>query len=161
MRLAIAWVSLLVATAAHAATIIVVRHADRDQSAMTTDVPLNARGQQRAEALARTLADAGVRYIYTTEVKRTQQTAQPLAGRIHVRIQVVPGADVQKLAGILKLLRPDDVALVVGHSDTIPAIVSALGGSTPPLGETEFDRMLIVHTDPAARTTVLTLHYGN
>ena len=161
MRFVFACLAILAATAAHAATIIVVRHADRDTSAMTSDVPLNARGRQRAEALARMLADAGVRYIYTTEVKRTQQTAEPLSARTHVRIQVVAGADVQKLAGILKLLRPDDVALVVGHSDTVPAIVSALGGSTAPFGEAEFDRMLIVHTEAGRPTTVLTLRYGD
>jgi broad specificity phosphatase PhoE len=153
--------AMLAASALQAATIIVVRHADRVASAMTADVPLSHRGLERAEALADMLKDAGIRAIYATEVKRTQQTAAPLAERLHLRMHIVPAANLRELAYILKKLPPGDVVLVVGHGNTVPAIVASLGGSTPPLGENEYDRMLILHTEAEHKTTVLTLRYGD
>ncbi|MBV8819048.1 MAG: hypothetical protein JO022_11875 [Acidobacteriaceae bacterium] len=51
--------------------------------------------------------------------------------------------------------------LVVGHSNTLPEIVSKLGGSTQPIGENEFNRMLIVVTHGSDKPSVLTLRYGD
>ncbi|MGH9668373.1 MAG: histidine phosphatase family protein [Bryobacteraceae bacterium] len=62
---------------------ILVRHAERS-SAMSADAPLSPAGEERARQLAHVLQDAKVRRIYITEVQRTQQTAQPIASRLHL-----------------------------------------------------------------------------
>ena len=142
-----------------AATVILVRHADR-AGGMTGDVPLNERGKQRAESLSRLLADAGVSEIYVTDVQRTQQTAAPLAARLNLTPIVLPGANVNELVDRLKKLGPEKTVLVVGHSNTVPQIVEGMGGAVPAISETEFNRMLIVTTG-GGKPGVVTLRYGD
>ena len=66
--------------------IYVVRHAERaDQSA---DSPLSAEGLGRAERLARrSLRDAGITRIFTSDLQRTIETAAPLAAALRVTPQ--------------------------------------------------------------------------
>ncbi len=58
--------------------VYLVRHAEKAQ-ASDNNPPLSEAGMRRAEALAQTLGDAGVSAIYTTQFKRTTDTAAPLA----------------------------------------------------------------------------------
>jgi broad specificity phosphatase PhoE len=142
-----------------AATIILVRHAERAGD-MGTDPPLTAQGIQRSESLARLLADAHIQTIFATNTKRTQQTAAPIAEKLHLTPVVLPGQDVPALLERLRSLKPDDVVLVVGHSNTVPQIVSGLGGETKPIPDTEFNRLLIFTTNPTGKPNVVTLRYG-
>jgi hypothetical protein len=49
---------------------------------------------------------------------------------------------------------------VVGHSNTVPAIVGKLSGKTiPPIADNEFDRMFVVTLSNPQAATVVTLHY--
>jgi broad specificity phosphatase PhoE len=143
-----------------AATVILVRHAERAGDT-APDVPLSAAGQRRAKELARVLGDAGVQVIYTSEVARTAQTAAPLAKQLAITPVTVPARDNDGLVAKLRALDPDQVALVVGHSNTIPAIAEQLGGKpVRQMHEPEFDRMLIVFTSKEGPAKVLTLRYG-
>ena len=137
----------LVAIAAPAAyaqdAIYVVRHAERaDQS---TDSPLSPAGQTRAESLARVLRDAGVTHIFTTELQRTAQTAAPTATSRHVTPHALAAADTAAVVTALRRLTPTDRALVVGHSNTVPAILAGLGVTTPvTIADAEFDNLFVV-----------------
>ena len=51
----------------------------RRKAVTTKDPDLSDAGRARAESLANVLKDAGITAIYATELKRTQQTAAPLA----------------------------------------------------------------------------------
>ena len=145
---------------APAATIIVVRHAERN-AGMSADVLLNAKGEERAKQLAALLKDANLKAIFTTEVKRTQQTAEPAAQQFHLQPVVIPAADVDTLISRLKELPNDDTVLVVGHSNTVPLVIQKLGGTAAPLGENEYDRLTIVVTHGSQKPSVLVLRYGN
>src|SRR4051812_14663267 len=94
-RIALAAVFLLCAgTAAEATpTLFLVRHAEKASDG-GNDPGLSAAGQQRAQALARMLKDAGIAAIFTTEFKRTQATAAPLAEATHVTAMIIPGNEV-------------------------------------------------------------------
>lgn len=123
-------------------TIFLVRHADRASNA--PDSLLSDRGQERAECLARTLGDAGISQIYATEVRRTQQTAEPLAHKLRLRTKVVAKANTRQLLSGLRS-EAGKVVLVVGHADTLPGIVEQIGGGKiAPFGEEEYDRMIIL-----------------
>jgi probable phosphoglycerate mutase len=47
-----------------------------------TDIPLDALGRAQAERAAAALADAGLAAVYSSDLLRTQATAQPLARRL-------------------------------------------------------------------------------
>jgi phosphohistidine phosphatase SixA len=144
---------------ASAATIILVRHAERN-AGMTPDVLLSPRGEERARELARVLKDANIRAIFTTEVRRTQQTAEPAVEEFHLRPAVIPAKDVDTLVSRLQALPDDETVLVVGHADTVPFVVGRLGGAVPAIAATEYDRLVVVVTSRKGKPAVLTLRYG-
>ena len=58
--------------------LVLVRHADK-AAQPADDPPLTAAGAKRAQDLAAALRNAGVTAIITTQLRRTRETAQPLA----------------------------------------------------------------------------------
>lgn len=112
-------------------TIIVVRHAEKmDDGA---DPALSAAGEARAAALAGALQHAGVTAIYTTQFRRTRDTAVPLARRIGVTPTLMEagggaGSHASAVAERVLAEARGSTAVIVGHSNTVPDIVRALGG---------------------------------
>jgi 2,3-bisphosphoglycerate-dependent phosphoglycerate mutase len=104
--------------------VVIVRHAEKAADG-GTDPDLSSAGRARADALARILKDSAITGIFTTEFKRTQETASPTATSVHVTPTVVAAKDTAAL--VAKLHRLNGNALVVGHGDTIPNLVKALG----------------------------------
>ncbi len=116
--------------------VIVLRHAEKASDA-GNDPPLTAAGEARAQALARTLADADVRAIMISGARRTNDTARPLAERFGIAPRVVPvsAGDIEsRVRATVEAVRAvrDGTVVVVGHSNTVPAILSALGIGQPP-----------------------------
>ena len=141
----------------NARTIFLVRHAEKASAA--ADAPLSAEGQKRAECLAATLKDAGIKQIYVTDVTRTQQTAAPLAKALKIKPTILPAKDSNGLIKNLAYAGSGNI-LVVGHSDTVPFVIARLhGGTVPPIGENEYDRLFIMTVAEAAGMPVSTLHY--
>lgn len=142
-----------------AATIILVRHAERS-SAMSSDVPLSAAGEERAKALAQMLRDAGIEHIFVTQLRRTQQTAAPLAAQLHLKPVVIAEQDTDALLRRLRALGENETALVVGHSETVPLIVEQLSGEKmAPMGDGEYDRLIVLVTGKS-QAAVVRLRYG-
>lgn len=160
-----AWFAILLAcpvsgqSAAPEATTVVylVRHAERAEDG-TNDPPISEAGAARARLLADLLADAGVDRVHATPYKRTQATAAPLAERLGLTVETYDGADLPGLAG--RLRTEGGRHLVVGHSNTTPAAVAALGGEPgEPMAESEYDRLYVVVLTPGGATTVV-LRFG-
>ncbi len=136
---------------ANAQMVIVVRHAERADdgespgTSMTAspDPELSAAGKARAQKVAAMLGDAGITAIYTTEYKRTKDTAAPLAAKTGVTAEVVLARDAVALIAKIKSHKTGAV-LVVGHSNTVPAVVKALGGSAATMADDEYDSMYFV-----------------
>src|SRR4051794_16203684 len=120
--IALAWCVLPAAEAVP--VVFVVRHAEKAPTG-GKDPELSDAGRKRADALAAILKDASVSDIFTTELKRTQQTAAPTANAAHLTPMIVPADDIAPL--VAKLRGVQGNALVVGHSNTIPALLTALG----------------------------------
>jgi broad specificity phosphatase PhoE len=140
-------------------TVLFVRHADIDLPAMSRDPVLNAAGVRRAEELARVVGAARVASVSTSELRRTKLTAAPLAARLGLQpSEVSPPAEFarQVRAGELGA-----VIMVVGHSDTIPDMIAALGVVAPPtIGEREFDNLFLVTVAGDGEAPLLALKYG-
>ena len=155
MRIVLALVLFggVASTAAAQPTIFLVRHAERADAGMSgagtmaSDPDLSDAGRARAESLARMLKDAGVVAIYTTEFKRTQQTAAPLAKALGIEMVTVPANTPTTLLEALKNARGNVV--VVGHSNTVPDLLRGLG-VTPAvkIDDKEFDNLFVVTMGP-------------
>jgi broad specificity phosphatase PhoE len=144
-----------------ASTIILVRHAER-MSGMSAEALLTPAGEERARQLSQVLKDAKVQRIYVTEVRRTQQTAEPIAVRLHLKPIVIAKEDIDALVSQLRKAGDDETVLVVGHADTLPLIVQRLGGgSVAPFPDTEYDRLTVVVPGTRGKARVVTLRYGN
>src|SRR5262249_22069500 len=148
MRIRLAVIALLVALTAQAQTIFIARHAERTGE---PDPPLNADGQRRAEALSALLADAGVVYFYTSDTIRARQTAEPLARRVGHTVEIVKQGDFDELiARIRKTAHIAKPTLVIGHRESVPRIVKALGGGEiPALRSDEHDRLIVLTMLPS------------
>src|SRR5260370_34179255 len=131
-----------VSTASAQPIVVIVRHAEKAANG-GNDPDLSSAGRARAEALARILKDSGITAIFTTEFKRTQETAAPMATSIHVTPTVVSAKDTASL--VAKLHQLSGNALVVGHGDTIPIILRALGiNSSINIPDADYSEVFIV-----------------
>ncbi len=152
-------------------TVIVLRHAEKDPQGEPKDPGLSVAGRARAEALAHLLAPAKPTRLFASEFQRAQRTLDPLAQALGAKVEVVPAGKGAELAQRLRALPEGSVSVVVGHSNTVPALVEALGGRIErlekgALAETEFGRLFVLTLPPAGSagsvaTATLELAYGN
>lgn len=146
-------------------TVILVRHAEKSPAG-GRDPTLSPAGEARAQALASTLAGAGVSAILVTPLQRTQLTAKPLAAARGLTPQVVPfpkeGGTAAHVAAVVAAVQAQPAGrtvLVVGHSNTVPAIVNALGGTAlPDLSEETFNRLFVLL--PGTPPRLIEAQYG-
>jgi broad specificity phosphatase PhoE len=131
-------------------SIYVVRHLNTP--AGERDPDLLAEGRRSAALLAERLADKHIAAIYVTDYRRTRQTAAPLAARLGLTPIVYDPAD---NPGLIARVRAHEApVLIVGHSNTVPAIVEALGGTRPPdLVHEDFGDIWRIDPDGATERT--------
>jgi broad specificity phosphatase PhoE len=128
---------------------LLVRHAERVQSAMTDDAPLTDAGRARAQKLATMLAKAGIDAIYVTRFQRTKDTAQPLADAL----RITPNVESETTELVAKLRQHvDETVLVVGHSDTVPDVIKAFGGPSVTIGDDDFGDLFVLVPGTGALT---------
>jgi len=132
-------------------TLFLVRHADTPPG---VNPHLNAAGQVRANELVRVLGLTGIVEIYATEFFRTQETAQALASHLGLAIKVME-ADPADVAQDIRAHHLGHKVLIVGHSNTIPEIISQFGGpAVPAIAPTEFDRLFVATMTQLRRATI-------
>lgn len=122
-------------------TFLIVRHADR---AAGVDA-LTPAGVARAKALVHTLEKAGVTALYHSNTSRARDTAAPLAVALGLTPTAYPPADATGVVEAILDAHRGATVVVVGHSNTVPALIRAAGGpSLPDLDEGEFDNLFVV-----------------
>ena len=142
--------------------VFLVRHAERADAGMAAakmagaDPELSEAGKARAQALAALLKDAQISAIFTTQYKRTRDTAQPLAAAAGVKTTALDANDTAGLTAKVKAAAGN--VLVVGHSNTLPDVIKGLGITEPvTIGDDQFDDLFLVLRGPTP--TLLRLHY--
>ncbi|MBX3694472.1 MAG: histidine phosphatase family protein [Steroidobacteraceae bacterium] len=144
-------------------TVILVRHAEK-QLGTIADPPLTHEGDERAQRLARLFGErsaiGSVQAVYATATRRAQATAAPLAARLGLQVITADDAPAA-LARRVRREQHGGVALIVGHSNTIPAMVAALTAraDVPEMPEDEFGTIYVVSVPDVGRASVLTLGY--
>lgn len=157
IRLLFAALAALCLSAADPTTVILVRHAERSPG--NGNVSISVAGQKRAGELARVLGDARVKAIYASTLRRTQQTAQPLAAKLGLTLVRIdkPAA----IAVDIRAKHAGRTVVVVHHSNTLPDIAKELGvaAGLVSVAGNEFDAMFLV-TDTGSGSSVMKLRYG-
>ncbi len=152
------WLLTTPTVAAAQGAVFVVRHAERADT--SSDSLLSAVGQARAERLAVLLKDAGITQIYTTNLRRTVQTAAPLAAALRLTPTELPVNDLDALFTRLNGATLHDRVLVVGHSNTVPQILQRLGVTSPvTIADTEYDNLFIAIPQKGSSALFVQLRY--
>ncbi|MCP4612474.1 MAG: histidine phosphatase family protein [Planctomycetes bacterium] len=129
-------------------TVVIVRHAER-----TSGDALTVEGEKRAETLARLLRNSDLAAIFSTKTNRTIETVNNTSERLDIPIQFY--SSTPAVASLIKSEYAGNTVLVVGHSNTVPPIIEALGVSPAPQIMNEFNNLFIVtihNTGEAALT---------
>ncbi|MGQ0587550.1 MAG: histidine phosphatase family protein [Gammaproteobacteria bacterium] len=122
--------------------VLLARHADRLPGQKTDE--LAPAGVERSKQFAHVLSKAGITALIHSDTQRAAQTAAPLAALVGIQPTEIPAKDFAAIAAEVRK-RPGETVLVVGHSNTVPAIIAALGGpQLPDLGDNEFDDLFVL-----------------
>jgi broad specificity phosphatase PhoE len=151
---------------AGATTVIVVRHAEKGTDD-PRDPSLTDAGRARALALRDVLKDASVSAIYSTQYKRTRQTVEPLAAQSALTIIERPVNSANSATYAADIAREvlganrGKTIVIVGHSNTVPAIVQAFTGvPVKAMEDTEYDHIFIVVIPASGAPRLMNVRFG-
>ena len=146
-------------------TVILTTHADIDSSA-GVNPGLNQLGFERANSLQEILESidvvAGVDAIYATQLRATQETAEPVSKSLSLPINVI---DVTNVKGLIKTVmdkHKGKIVLIVTHPDALPKLVVELQGSKKieTITLAENNKIFIVSVPWFGKVKTLQLKYG-
>lgn len=122
-------------------TVYLFRHAEK--LSIGNDPSLTEAGHERANHLLTVINAVKVDHVYSTPLNRTVETALPIAQYFGLEIENYDHRDLSAFAK--QLLDTPGTHVVSGHSNTTPALVSALtGADIAPIDENEYDNLYIV-----------------
>jgi broad specificity phosphatase PhoE len=148
--------------------VVVVRHAEKAPLPASNPV-LSEAGVARAWALDTAMQPLAITDVVVSHLQRTRLTADPLIARTHAVLHVVPigaagaAAHVQSVVDTVReILRTGGRrVLVVGHSNTVPAIVAALGApAMPPLCDSQYSQLFTMRGRSTSALTLTRATYG-
>ncbi|MCP4092434.1 MAG: histidine phosphatase family protein [Planctomycetes bacterium] len=127
-------------------SVFFVRHAETAASTRTNRNPeLSELGAARGEALAALLKKVGATHLFSSEYTRTQSTLAALAKQTSLEVKVVEARKMDDQIAKLQALPAGSVAVVCGHSNTVPAMVAASGGSIKELKNLPATEQVLAH----------------
>jgi len=127
-------------------TFYVVRHAEKADG--SDDPGLSQAGIERGIALEKYLSGKKLDTVFTSNFKRTILTGLSVAlpqSLPQVPLKQSPQGELNNFIARLKNIQGTKNLLVVGHTNTVPAIVLALcGQQIPAIPETEYNNIYII-----------------
>ena len=139
-------------------TFYLVRHAEKDYG---DDPVLTKQGTERAERLKETLKNVDLAAVYSTDTKRTMATAMPTAKDHDLKIVPYRPSLLRELSEKLRSLYRGKVVLIVGHSNTTPAMTNYLTDSDehPRFSELDYTNLYLVTLPRIGAPDVQKLRY--
>jgi broad specificity phosphatase PhoE len=159
----VAIAGLIVYRSATTTVVVLARHAEKEAGSIQ-DPPLSAEGERRAQRLAQMFGRGGgvghLDAIYVSDARRTQQTAAPLVERLGKPAVSIPAADIKGTAARVMREHKGGTVLIVGHSNTVPALVREFSDvEVPPIADDEYDTLYIVSIPTFGHANVLRMEY--
>ena len=144
-------------------TVVLVRHAEKALGTID-DPPLSPEGELRSERLAQMFGareGAGrLDAIYVTNTRRTQQTAAPLAARLHLVPVVLTSTDSAATAARLLREHRGGTVLLIGHSNTLPELVLELSGKQiEPIPEIDYAEIYVLSVPRFGGSSLVRMKY--
>jgi broad specificity phosphatase PhoE len=146
-------------TNAQNTTIWIVRHAEKDtSSANKRDPELTEIGKQRALDLAAYLKGQEPDMIFSTNTKRTRQTAAHFTAKVNTYDPSLIKEFAQRIIDFQKGKK----ILIVGHSNTVLETIEALGGARPvaQLSDDDYDYIFKISLTAEGGVVTKADHYG-
>lgn len=140
-------------------TVWIVRHAEKDTAYVNRQDPdLTATGQQRALDLATYLQKENIIKVFSTDTKRTKQTANHFKAPLEIY-------NPKNLTGLLEVFNQQvkgKSVLIVGHSNTVLETIEALGGKRPLmlLTDDDYDYIFKIELEASKPAVVSFYHFG-
>jgi phosphohistidine phosphatase SixA len=119
-----------------------VRHAEK-QADGSRDPELTEAGTHRADNLAGWFEDKNISDIWSSDYKRTRDTAKPSLSKLGLKLKIYDPRDLSALSETL--LSNQNNALIVGHSNTTPELARLLCNcEIEDMDESEYDRLIVI-----------------
>ena len=140
--------------------VVVVRHAEKSSEG-SRDPSLSSAGKERARKLRLMLRDMGITAVYVSDTLRAKETAEPITSSLGLVAVTYPGRGVAALIDQVLKNAVGQTVLIVGHSNTVPEMISLLtrGRESVVLDEAEYDAMFIVTIDRRNESALFRLRY--
>lgn len=140
-------------------TFIITRHAEKETAG--TNPNLTATGMERANRLAKMLEEVSVKMIYSTNLNRTEQTVESLATQKGLTItNYGTSPNYAQLTQQFITENLGETAVISGHSNTVPSILSAFtsGDFQITIDESDYENLFIVTVPKSGEGMVKVMH---
>jgi len=118
----------------------VIRHFEKEAG---DDPALTPVGQANAVRLAERLAGEHIVAIYSTDTRRTRDSAAPSGMKFALMTEIYEPKDYAALSE--KVAAQPGNVLVIGHSNTVPGIVEQISGTPqPPIDESRYGDLFVI-----------------
>ncbi len=136
-----------------------VRHAEKMPNQDNPD--LTNAGKERATNLSLLLRNADLDNIYSTDTKRTLQTALPTLQAYGIKKDSYEANQLKQFAQDLMKGSKGKRALIVGHSNTTPNLVNHFKGKQvyKNIDEKDYGKLYIVAAEAVGKAEVLEFNY--
>lgn len=126
--------------------VYIVRHAEKETG---IDPVLTEAGKRRAGDLVRVLRNKQVQKIYVSQFRRSGMTADSLRLQLHIdTVHYMPDTSGEDLFRTISSHHDEGkTILIIGHSNTIPAIIHKLGITGYPrsnIPDNEYDDLFVI-----------------
>lgn len=126
-------------------TIILVRHAEKVDD--SSDPDLSEAGYDRADRLAEMFENVPFDAVYSTNFKRTRQTATPIANANNLNVRVYDHRNPQAEAKNWIENHKGETILISGHSNSTPTFANAVLGEEhfgEKFDESDYGNILVI-----------------
>ena len=118
---------------------------------------LNDKGRLRAKALVEAVADLKISAIYSPDLKRNLQTAEPLAEHLGLEVKII-GLTKNTVSKTILTRHPGETAIWIGNKNNLKGIYQLLGGEGAP--PTSYGDLYIMEIRDSGKPTVTKRRYG-